>query len=66
MITEKRYFYIDPPSGWRYGFPVKMEHPVTAEKIAQVLEDHDYPVGDRNFAQQYLRVWEAVPEENDK
>ena len=52
---------IDPPSGWRYGFPVAYN----AEKdgdLGEFLVKKGYPVDDVDFGLRWLRCWE---EEND-
>jgi len=49
---------VDPPGGWKYGFPKEM--PVEVEDINQWLIDNGYPkeeiekMGDVFF----LRMWE--------
>jgi len=53
---------IDPPSGWRYGFPMQ----VTEEQLKDlrtVLEESNYPKDDIDFALKYMRRWKAQKEE---
>ena len=47
---------IDPPSGWRYGFPArynKEEHGDMGEFLAQ----RGYPRDEIDFALQHMRCW---------
>jgi len=55
---------IDPPSGWRYGFPRAMPEDVT--DFRQWLIDVGYPEKDVDFAMQYSRFWyENEEQENE-
>jgi hypothetical protein len=45
---------VDPPSGWKYGFPRNYN----AEKdgdLGEFLLHHGYPVDDLDFALRYIR-----------
>lgn len=45
---------VDPPSGWRYGFPKvysKKEH----GDLGQFLVDNGYPLDDLDFALRHCR-----------
>lgn len=47
---------VDPPSGWRYGFPLawdKDKHP----DFRQWLIESGYPEADVDFAVEYSRFW---------
>jgi hypothetical protein len=46
--------WVDPPSGWQYGFPKLYDKQVP---LAQWLIDNGYPAEDTEFALQYLRIW---------
>ena len=46
--------WIDPPSGWKYGFPKLYDNTIPLDKW---LVDSGYPQKDVNFAVQYLRIW---------
>jgi hypothetical protein len=49
-------YWVDPPSGWQYGFPKvwdSEEYPNFAEWL--LLEN--YPAKDVKFACGYLRMW---------
>ncbi len=48
--------FIDPPSGWRYGFP-KQFYPVGYEGLRGWMVREGYPKTQVDFAMQYLRVW---------
>jgi len=52
--------WVDPPSGWRYGFPKLYKKNIPLE---QWLIDNDYPKQDVEFALQYLRMWPEVTNE---
>lgn len=47
--------FIDPPSGWMYGFPKKFE-PLPNETLEEWLVRKGYPEEDVSFALKYLRV----------
>lgn len=44
---------VDPPSGWKYGFPAPVEDDYEAQ-----LKRHKYPEEDISFALKYSRYWE--------
>lgn len=44
---------VDPPSGWKYGFPAPFEEDYEAQ-----LKRHGYPEDQIDFAQKYSRFWE--------
>lgn len=46
--------YIDPPSGWKYGFPKKVDE---NSDFRQILIDAGYPEKDLDFALRYMRSW---------
>lgn len=46
--------YVDPPSGWKYGFPKPL--PEGAD-YAQFLRDSGYPEKDIELALRYSRYW---------
>ena len=49
---------IDPPGGWRYGFP-KLYNPKQDETLAQWLVREGYPPQEVEWAINHLRTWEA-------
>jgi hypothetical protein len=53
--------YIDPPSGWQYGFP-KVFDPVVDGDVLQWIVRSGYPQEeiDRLGKSFYLRSWEAI------
>lgn len=56
--------YIDPPSGWRYGFPLSMsEAEYRHVDIREWLEEKGYPHKGIEFAMQHLRVWTSEDDE---
>lgn len=46
---------VDPPSGWRYGFPAPLQ-----EDYEQQLRNAGYPEKDIEFALSYSRYWETA------
>ena len=56
---------VDPPSGWRYGFPKECPDDIWEdhEKFKQFLADSGYPKEDIEFASSYVRVWFKEEEE---
>ena len=44
---------VDPPSGWRYGFPAPVEEDYEAQ-----LRRAKYPEKDIPFAMEHSRYWE--------
>lgn len=62
------YIVIDPPSGWKYGFPKAVEESKWHSKdfnIREWLLAGGYPATDVDFAMQYLRVWTKDEHEVD-
>ena len=55
--------YIDPPSGWRYGFPKVLPEGTT--DVRQWLIDNGYPEGDIELALSYSRYWTEDGEERE-
>lgn len=72
MTEEKSFFekimtadevFVDPPSGWMYGFPAlwsRKEYP----KVEDFLRAKGYPEDQIEFASSYLRMW--LPPEGEK
>jgi hypothetical protein len=63
-MTEKKVTYIDPPSGWKYGFPMALPDPAP-EKMLEWLLEQGYPQFEidklgKNF---YCRYWQEEAEE---
>ncbi len=52
---------IDPPSGWRHGFPKPVPHEVlgNAENLAIWLMLQGYPEKEIPLAVEYSRYWET-------
>jgi hypothetical protein len=49
---------IDPPEGWRYGFPRGYDGAKDGT-MREFLLSHGYPLKDVDFALQYMRCWQA-------
>jgi hypothetical protein len=48
--------FIDPPQGWKYGFPKVL--PLYVEDIGKWLVENGYPEKDVEFALSHSRMWE--------
>ena len=47
---------IDPPFGWRYGFPKELPNEV--KDVKSWLIEQGYPEKEADFAVQHCRFWE--------
>lgn len=51
--------WIDPPEGWRYGFPCKFL-PKEGQTLRDFIKEKGYPMKDwDSFGHKHTRVWEA-------
>jgi uncharacterized protein (DUF3820 family) len=52
---------IDPPEGWRYGFPKPVpENYLKNESLLRIwFQDQGYPTGKIDFALRFFRYWET-------
>jgi hypothetical protein len=55
--------YIDPPSGWRYGFPKVLPDGVT--DLSAWFIKNGYPEKDVELALKYSRYWSEPDEEEE-
>ena len=65
MINSDKDLVIDPPSGWRYGFPKR----VTQEEMKDLksfLISNGYPEEDVELAMKYSRYWEFEETKKDE
>jgi hypothetical protein len=46
---------VDPPNGWKYGFPKEM--PKDLEDVRQWFIDQGYPEKEVDLALKYSRYW---------
>lgn len=54
---EPKKLVVDPPSGWKYGFPRiwdKDKYPT----LTHLLVSYNYPQADLELANRYTRMWE--------
>lgn len=65
MSRVDRKVYIDPPSGWRHGFPAVYD-PVQDGSVRDWLISKGYPEKDIDFALKYCRVWPAEDLEDEE
>jgi len=58
--------YIDPPEGWKYGFPKPVPNP-RPENMLEWLVDNGYPqkIIDKYGEHFYCRHWEREEESNE-
>lgn len=58
--TTKTVLMIDPPSGWKYGFPMALPDPKPENTMAWLVE-MGYPQAEIDSLGQYFycRYWEA-------
>lgn len=54
---------IDPPNGWRYGFPREYINESNLS-IEDWLVANGYPAEDAAFASDWLRFWEVEDTDN--
>lgn len=56
--TDADTKWVDPPSGWRYGFP-RLYDPIKEKGVSMedFLIHHGYPEDEVDFALKHLRVW---------
>jgi hypothetical protein len=50
-------YYVDPPSGWKYGFPMVFDSS-TGESLRDFYLRNGYPEKDVDFAIKYTRSWD--------
>jgi hypothetical protein len=66
VINNRRYtmkMWVDPPSGWRYGFPKIWTRQVP---IQQWLIDNGYPEQDVEWASEHMRWWPVEEGDEDE
>jgi len=55
LVLYKPQMWIDPPDGWKYGFPKLM---ISGLTVREFLMTTDYPEEDIELAEQYSQFWE--------
>jgi len=48
---------IDPPSGWKYGFPKEIPEGIEGQDLEQWLLDNGYPHDMIELGVEYYRYW---------
>lgn len=48
---------IDPPSGWKYGFPKEIPEDVTEDQLGDWLLNNGYPKEHLKLALEFHRYW---------
>jgi hypothetical protein len=51
---------VDPPEGWRFGFPKELDETTTFRKF---LLNNGYPRSMLELAERYSRYWNKVEDE---
>lgn len=54
---KQKKMIIDPPGGWRYGFP-KQYDPLPGETLVDWLVREGFPKQEVEWAVKYCRSWE--------
>ena len=55
---------VDPPSGWRYGFPMVWDKELEPD-LKTFLRAKGYPEKDLDFAMNHIRMWFPEEEKQD-
>jgi len=55
-LEIKGKFYVDPPSGWQYGFPAAYDETKNGS-LEEFFRSKGYPEKDIKFALQHTRSW---------
>lgn len=53
-MKTKMILLVDPPAGWKYGFPCEMPEDMDLESL---LKKKGYPEKDIEFAKKHTRMW---------
>lgn len=59
--NKDKKHYIDPPSGWKYGFPKIIPESIlkgSQEDFKNWLKDNGYPEKDLDLACKYSKYWD--------
>lgn len=54
---KRRILIIDPPSGWRYGFPKVLPKNVKPENLRSWFVENGYPESEVDMAIKWSRSW---------
>lgn len=54
--------WIDPPSGWQYGFPKIWDNTTDMKNF---LRQSGYPEKDLKFAMSYMRMWNVKEQDSN-
>ena len=63
--NTKTSILIDPPSGWKYGFPMVYDIDETTETLIEWLVRKGYPANQADFAAQHSRMWVSGERHNE-
>jgi hypothetical protein len=66
LMAKKKVLMVDPPSGWKYGFPKPLPDPQPEDMVAWYISE-GYPQKeiDRYGEHFYCRYWEQEIEEDE-
>lgn len=56
MWTKQPNLWMDPPTGWKYGFPL-IKLATDERSMEEWMHDMGYPA---NLEPDYIRMWEAT------
>jgi len=59
-MNKIKKVFVDPPSGWKYGFPKELKN---GESYEELLKQSGYPEKDIEFALKHSRFWTEEVEE---
>jgi len=60
-----RILVVDPPSGWKYGFPM-IWNPAVDPDLEQWFIRNGYPEEDIALAMKWSRYWDYVPDNKEE
>jgi hypothetical protein len=63
--SSRQVLMFDPPSGWKYGFPVAFPLDATWKDIEAYLEKSGYPMDQLDLAKKHSRYWVKTIEDED-
>ena len=61
---SNKILMIDPPSGWKYGFPKPYTKPKKMSLVEWLIKQ-GYPKEEAEFASKYSRYWEIDDNSNN-
>lgn len=56
LLKDSKRRWVDPPSGWKYGFPI-IYNPDTDGSLRDIFLNKGIPKEDIDFYLEYTRSW---------